>query len=89
LRKRRGRSRRAIEDMKRSRIAISGDSQFTGDEIEVAGILTFFKYYWRLFLQWVAKHRPFRERSSVPPKTPKCSLGEMREKTIMSFNMVA
>lgn len=43
--------------MKRSRIGISEDSEFTADEIEVAGTITYFRHYWRLFLQWGSKRR--------------------------------
>jgi len=62
------RSRRAFEEMKRSRIGISEDSQFTADEIEVAGIITCFHHYWRLFLRWGAKRRRYairRDESSA------------------------
>lgn len=52
--------------MKRSRAGISEDSYFTTDEIEVAGIITCFHHYWRLFLQWGAKCRrsAFRREES-------------------------
>jgi hypothetical protein len=67
LKLRSSRSRRAFEEMKRSRVGISEDSQFTADEIEAAGIITRFHFYWRLslqrwskrtlFLQWGSKRR--------------------------------
>lgn len=49
--------RRDFEAMKRSKIGISEDPQFADEEIEVAGIITCFRHYWRLFLRWGSKRK--------------------------------